>query len=284
MIYNRSNKEYYENQESKFLVFMYNTIPGRVVLKVATRKWVSATLGFYMITPISKLKIKKFIKKNKIDMNEYEETKYKNFDKFFIRNIKPDKRPLHGDNNLFISPCDSKLSVYKIDSNTNINVKNSNYTIGELLKDNTLAEKYKGGYCLVFRLCVDDYHHYHFIDDGVVVKRKKIKGVLNTVRPVALKSKKVYSENNREWTLMDTKHFGNIIYMEVGAIGVGKIVNLKISKFKRGDEKGYFRFGGSTVIILVEKDVLKLDDDIIFEASRDNEIQIKLFEPIGRRK
>ena len=284
MIYNRSNNEYYENQESKFLVFMYNTIPGRVVLKVATRKWVSATLGFYMKTPISKLKIKKFIKKNHINMDDFEKTKYKNFDKFFIRNIKPDKRPLHGDNNLFLSPCDSRLSVYSIDSNTNINVKNSNYTIGELLKDNELAEEYKGGYCLVFRLCVDDYHHYHFIDDGVVLKHKKIKGVLNTVRPVALKSKKVFSENNREWTLLDTKNFDKIIFMEVGAIGVGKIVNLNVNEFKRGDEKGYFRFGGSTIILLVKKDILELDKDILEEASKDNEIQIKLFEPIGRRR
>jgi phosphatidylserine decarboxylase len=283
MIYDRSNNEYYENQESKFLVFMYNTIPGRVVLKVATRKWVSATLGLYMVTPISKLKIKKFIKKNKIDMDEYEKTKYKNFDKFFVRNIKPDKRPIPGDKHLFISPCDSKLSVYKIDSNTNINVKNSSYTISELLKDNELAEKYKDGYCLVFRLCVDDYHHYHFIDDGEVIKHKKIKGVLNTVRPVALKAKKVFSENNREWTLLSTKTFGNMIYMEVGAIGVGKIVNLKVDKFKRGDEKGYFRFGGSTVILLIEKDILELDQDILDEVSKDNEVQIKLFEPIGRR-
>ena len=284
MIYNRSNNEYYENRESKFLVFMYNTIPGRVVLKVATRKWVSATLGLYMKTPISKLKIKKFIKKNHINMEDFEKTKYKSFDKFFIRNIKPDKRPLHSDNNLFLSPCDSRLSVYRIDSDTNINVKNSNYTIGELLKDNDLAKEYSGGYCLVFRLCVDDYHHYHFNDDGIVLSHKKIKGVLNTVRPVALKSKKVFSENNREWTLLATKHFDNIIFMEVGAIGVGKIVNLKVKEFKRGDEKGYFRFGGSTVILLVKKDVLELDQDILEEASKDNEIQIKLFEPIGRRR
>ena len=284
MIYNRSNNEYYENRESKFLVFMYNTIPGRVVLKVATRKWVSATLGLYMKTPISKLKIKKFIKKNHINMEDFEKTKYKSFDKFFIRNIKPDKRPLHSDNNLFLSPCDSRLSVYRIDSDTNINVKNSNYTIGELLKDNDLAKEYSGGYCLVFRLCVDDYHHYHFNDDGIVLNHKKIKGVLNTVRPVALKSKKVFSENNREWTLLATKHFDNIIFMEVGAIGVGKIVNLKVKEFKRGDEKGYFRFGGSTVILLVKKDVLELDQDILEEASKDNEIQIKLFEPIGRRR
>ena len=217
-------------------------------------------------------------------MDDFEKTKYKNFDKFFIRNIKPDKRPLDSDSNLFLSPCDSKLSVYRIDSNTNINVKNSNYTISELLKDNDLAKEYSGGYCLVFRLCVDDYHHYHFIDDGVVLNHKKIKGVLNTVRPVALKSKKVFSENNREWTLLATKHFDNIIFMEVGAIGVGKIVNLNVKEFKRGDEKGYFRFGGSTVILLVKKDILELDQDILEEANKDNEIQIKLFEPIGRRR
>jgi len=283
VIYNRDSKEYIYEKDSFILKFLYGNVVGRFILKLFTMKWFTNLGALYMRSSLSKLRIKKFIKQNNINMEDYVMDNYKCFDEFFIRKIKEDKRPLNLDNNLLLSPCDSKLSVYKIDDDTILNIKNSSYTIGELLNDNELAKSYKGGYCLVFRLCVDDYHRYHYIDDGINMYTKKINGIFHTVRPIAFKYKKVFSENSREYSLLKTNNFGNVIQMEVGALLVGKICNLDKKEFKRGEEKGYFRFGGSTIVLLFEPNKIIIDQDILDKTSKDIEVKIKLFDVIGRR-
>ena len=138
--------------------------------------------------------------------------------------------------------------------------------------------KYK--YALVFRLCVDDYHHYSFPDDGKIVSSKHINGKLHTVQPIAFKKYKVFTENDREVTFMKCSSLGNVCYVEVGAMFIGKIVNEKKLKFKKGDEKGHFEFGGSTVIVLLEKDV-KIDERIIENTKKGVETIVKLGQKIG---
>lgn len=284
MIYNRQTKELIDDKTSISLKFLYNTLLGRIILKLVTNSFFSNLIGIYMKSSLSKIRIKKFIKKNNINMDEYVSEKYKNFDSFFTRKIKDGKRDLSNNSNILISPCDGKLLVCKIDNDLKLNIKNSIYTINELLKNDSLATQYKDGYCLVYRLCVDDYHHYSYIDDGKVLMKKRIKGIFHTVQPIAFKKYKVYSENNREYQLLKTKNFGNIIQMEVGALGVGKIVNRNINIFKKGEEKGYFRFGGSTIVLLFEKDKIIIDDDIIANSAKDIETIVKMYEIVGRRK
>lgn len=283
MLYNRESKDYFKEKDSLLLKFLYKTFIGRMLLKVLTKKFISDFVAKYMQSPLSKIRIKRFIKKYKINMDDYIEDNYYCFDDFFTRRIKDNRRVLNKDIKSLVAPCDGKLSVFKIDENTNLNIKNSNYSIEELIQDKDLAKCYQGGYCLVFRLCVDDYHHYAFIDDGKIIKKKLIKGKLNTVRPIAHKYKKVFSENTREYSLIKTSNFGNIIQMEVGAMLVGKICNNDLKKFSRGDEKGYFRFGGSTIILLFEKDKIRIDNDIIEECNNDIEVIVKMFDVIGRR-
>ena len=284
MIYHREKKVYYEDSSSSFLKFLYYNPFGRILLKITTLKPISKIGGFYMNTRLSKWMIKGFVKKNNIDMSEYEVSNYKCFNEFFIRKIKKNKRPISKDENLFVSPADSKLLVYKIDDEVKLNIKNSIYTVSEILKDDELAKEYKNGYCLVFRLCVDDYHHYHFVDDGKIIGSKKINGVLNTVQPIADKKCRVFSENAREVTILDTKNLGKVIEIEVGALMVGKIVNRDIKKFKRGEEKGYFCYGGSTVVLLLKDKTVKIDKDILDNSKKLIETKIKLGEVIGRRK
>ena len=284
MIYKRNNNAYIEEKESLLLKILYNTFLGRLILKIFTYRWFTNLGGLILNSRFSKIFIKSFIRKNRIDMNEYIQTDYKSFDDFFTRKIKKDRRKLNKDNSILISPCDSKLSIYNITTDQTFKIKNSIYTVAELLDDPKLAKKYNGGYCLVFRLCVDDYHHYHYIDDGILQETKIIRGKFHTVRPIAHKKVKVFSENTREWNLLKTKNFGDIIQIEVGAMMVGKICNLKKQTFKKGDEKGYFRFGGSTVALLFEKNKIVLDEDIMRENELGNEIQVKLFEKIGTKK
>ena len=283
MIYDRYNKTYIEEEESKLLKFLYHNSFGRIILKPFTRKWFTNTCALYMNSKLSKHRIKKFIKNNNINMDDYIVDDFKSFDNFFTRNIKKELRPLIKDSDILISPCDSKLSVYKIDDKVNFEIKNSKYNINDLLCDKELASEYNDGYCLVFRLCVDDYHHYHFIDDGKIISTKKIKGKFHTVRPIAHENLKVFSENTREYNVLETTNFGKVIQMEVGALGVGKICNLDKEEFVKGDEKGYFRFGGSTVVLIFKKDKIVLDDDILEATKNGAEVRVKLFEKIGRR-
>lgn len=237
-----------------------------------------------MNSRLSKHRIRKFIRQNQIDMSEYEETKYTSFNDFFTRKIKDEKRVLLSDNELFLAPADSKLTVYSIDKDTCFWIKDSCYRVSELLQDEELSKKYEGGYCFVFRLGVTDYHRYSYIDNGKVISSKKINGIFHTVRPIAFKKYKVFHENTREYQVLDTKNFGHVIQMEVGALMVGKIVNKECQEFSRGDEKGYFCFGGSTIVVLVEKDKVIPDSDILKNSSKDIETRVYLYEAVGRRK
>ena len=141
---------------------------------------------------------------------------------------------------------------------------------------------FENGYALVFRLGVSDYHHYIFIDDGNLTGEKIIKGRLHTVRPIAVENESVFIQNSREVSLLHTKNFGDIYMCEVGALMVGKIINEKTSgKFKRGEEKGYFKFGGSTIILLVNN--VNIDEEIINNSNENIETIVKMGEVIGTK-
>lgn len=264
------------------LSFLYNTKIGRIMLKpLVSTKMVSNMSFLVLNSKISCLLIKPFIRKHGIDMNDYERKKYTSFNDFFIRKIKSEKRKIIKNKDIFIAPCDSKLMVYEIDSKSTFKVKNSIYDVSSLVKDDELAKKFKGGYALVYRLSPEDYHRYYFIDDGIILKNYKIDGFFHTVNPVVYDKFKVFKENVRECTHIKTKNFSEVLYVEVGALLVGKINNHKLSNFKKGEEKGYFMYGGSTVIILVEKGVVKIDNELISNSKNGYETYVKLGEKIG---
>ncbi len=270
-----NNKIIEKDDSSKGLSFLYNTKIGRIILKIITRKWLTKLYAKYMNSSLSKKKIKKFIKTNNIDLNEYEEADYKSFNEFFMRKIKKEKRPIEDG---LISVCDSKLSIYEIDKHESFNIKNSLYTIDELIGES--SSKYKFKYAAIFRLCVDDYHHYIFPDDGKVISSKYINGLLHTVRPIAFTRNKVFIQNARNITLLDCNKLGIVAYIEVGALMVGKIVNENVTEFKKGDEKGHFEFGGSTVILLLN-DKVKFNKKILEQSKKDIETIVKLGKKIG---
>lgn len=271
--YDYKNKTEKEVEESKSLNFLYNNILGRIILKILISSFIAKILAIYMNSRLSKYRIKKFIKQNSICMDDYESQEYKSFNDFFTRKIKLEKRIINNGN---IAICDAKLSVYKIDENLSLNIKNSIYTIEELLQERT--QEFKNGYAFVYRLAVDDYHHYIFPSDGNIVSNKRIKGVLHTVQPIALKKYKVFSENSREVTILDTIDYGKIAYIEVGAMMIGKIVNENKKNFKKGDEKGHFEFGGSTIILLFQENKVNVNDIILNNTKREVETIVKMGE------
>lgn len=270
--------------ESLALRLLYGTIPGRMVLKIISSRRLSDICGKYMDSPFSVIHIGGFVKKNHIRMSDYEKCTYKSFNEFFTRKIKSGKRPVYMDDNALIAPCDGLLSAYHIKGDSVIPVKQSRYTIERLLDNKELAEEYRDGICLVFRLCVDNYHRYIYIDRGHKGKNHYIPGVLHTVRPVALSKLAVFTENCREYTVMDTYNMGKVVQVEVGAMLVGKICNHHEERdIFRGQEKGMFLYGGSTVILLIQKNMVRLPQ-YVYEATRRNEeIPVRMGEKIAER-
>ena len=281
MYYDRKTKAIVEEIEyqKQLLKFLYQTKIGRVLLKTfIARPWFSKLRGLYQRSVLSKKDILPFIDKYQIDIDkEYAKSHYKNFNDFFIRNKILDVNYKEND---LVSPADSKMQIFDITPDLTIRVKRSLYNVEDLLQDETMAAQYSGGKCIVFRLSVDDYHRYHFVDNGQIIYNKKIKGELHTVRPISEKYN-VFTRNAREVTIINTEHLGQIAYIEVGALLVGKINNHDKVECKKYEEKGYFEFGGSTIILLLNKKI-KFDSDIIEANNLGYEVKVCAGEPIGQ--
>lgn len=271
-------------KENRGLSFLYETAAGRCFLKILTQPWISRLAGKFLDSRLSKPFIPRFIKKHGIAMAEFEKKEYQSFNEFFTRRLLPGSRTLDMTGDSLVSPCDGILNLYELDEECVIPAKYSRYRTEELLEDRKLAERYRGGWCLVFRLRPSDYHRYCYVDDGEIVDRKQISGVLHCVRPIALEKYPVYVRNSREYTVLNTVHFGRVVQMEIGALLVGRITNHRNHLYaKRGMEKGYFEFGGSTIILLVEKDRFTPEHGIWVCSKLGYGAEVKQGEKVGER-
>ena len=267
---------------SGFLEFAYNTVPGRLMLNVLLKPAFSNVVRSFLKSPVSTLLIDRFVKSNNISLRECVPTRYKSFNDFFIRDLKPGKRPIERDHRLLAYPCDGKVTVAPIDDDLVLTLKGVQYTVPSLLRNDVLAEEFKGGWAVVLRLTADDYHHYCYPDDGHKGENIFIPGVLHTVSPTATEKIRVFRENQREYSVLDSLHFGRIVQMEIGAMCVGRIVNLHGARaVKRGTEKGRFEFGGSTVVLLLQGGCFTPDEDLLLNSLEGFETKVKLGERIG---
>ncbi len=270
--------------QNKVLGFLYGNKVGRGALSVLVKPFVSNLGGAVLSTRLSRLLISPFVRKNGIDMNEYEPVMYESYNDFFMRKIRRGAREIDTEKSHLISPSDSKVTVYKIGDNSRFLIKNRWYTMESLVKNKKVAEAYRGGTMVICRLTVDDYHHYAYIDDGYKSKNYHISGLYHTVNPVANDHFPIYAENQREYTILHSDNFGDVLMMEVGALMVGKIANRHgATLVKRGEEKGHFEFGGSTIIMCFRKNRVKIDKDIIENTKNGIETKVKMGEKIGER-
>lgn len=273
------------DEQDLILGALYGCAAGRLLLKPLTAPGLSRLAGRFLSTKASKIFIEPFIRNNVINMLEYERVEYGSFNDFFSRRIRPGARPVDMDPEHLISPADSKLTALPITENGRFTLKHTEYTVGSLLKDPALASEYVDGWALIFRLTVDDYHRYCYAFDAEKGENVVIPGRLHTVNPIANDFFPIYKENAREYTILRTEKFGDVIAMEVGALLVGKIVNHHgAATVRRGQEKGYFQFGGSTVVLLLKKDTAVLDSDILENSRQGIETVVKFGEKIGAAK
>lgn len=291
-VYNRQTKklEIEKVAGNNYIKWTYESPIGKSLLELFVKKKLFSKLyGVYCDSKFSRKKISNFIDSFDIDMSISNNTidDFKNFNEFFVRTLKENSRPIDLDKNTLISPGDGRLFAYEnISTDKLIQVKNIHYSLSELIGDDSIAKKFEGGTCLVLRLCPTDYHRFHFIDNGIPLENNLIKGNYYSVNPVALERiPKLYCQNKRDWSIFKSDNFGDIIHIEVGATCVGTIIQSykPLSKVNKGDEKGYFKFGGSTTILLFKKNIVKIDSDIIEQTKLGYECKVLMGEKIGTK-
>lgn len=269
-----------------FLKLLYNNPFGKMaLLPITKRKFLSFWYGKLMDKPKSISKIEGFVKKLNINMNEAEKPikDYISFNDFFYRKLKQNVRPIE---NGFVSPGDGKMLAFEnITDIGKFFVKGREFTLKEFLGDETLANKHKNSSLIILRLAPDDYHRYHFPFKGTPSKITKIKGDYFSVSPYALASNfaKVFCENKREYCILSSEIKGDIIIAPVGATMVGSIIETYTPDLtvKKGDEMGYFAFGGSSIVLIIDKNKIKIDSDILKNTKNRIETFVKMGEKIG---
>lgn len=269
--------------QDKLLLWLYTHRIGRLLLKPLIHPLVSKAGGALLSTKVSAMAVKPFVKHCGIDLSVCEKQHFDSYNDFFCRRLKDGQRPVEMSQDILVSPCDGKVSVYPIGEDSVLSIKHTPYTLHSLLRQEKLAKQYAGGYAFVIRLTVDDYHRYCYADSGIKSADYTVPGVFHTVNPAANDVYPIYKENTRKYCLIKTENFGTLLQMEVGALMVGKIVNLHESKglVRRGAEKGYFQFGGSTVVLLLQKDKVCPDADILANTKAQCETIVKMGSQIG---
>lgn len=269
-------------RESWSVRFLYRTVPGRMCLKILTLPALSRLAGGVLSSGMSRWFIPHFIRRHGIDLREIEIPRggFGSFNEFFTRKRRRET-PCPGKGRL-ISPCDGFLSVVELMGDTVFDIKHTRFSLMDLLEDQRLAAKYKGGTALIFRLTPANYHRYCYAADGRVLRCRKIGGILHCVRPIATRTLPVYTRNSREYQVLETEQFGTMVQMEIGALLVGKIRNqAQLREGNRvcaGDRKGYFEFGGSTVLLLFERDAMDFYRPLYSRVNDDGEMPVRMGE------
>ena len=242
----------------------------------------SKLYGYLQKRPESKKKIEPFIKAYHIDASEFQDQKFRCFNDFFIRKLRPEVRPIAGDSHLLAAPADGRYLVYP--SFQEFQIKGKTFNLRDFLDNVELTNRYKNGSMAIIRLCPSDYHRFHFPCDGSVTKAKLINGPLFSLNPIALKKRvSILSENKRMLTEIHSDPFGVFLYVEIGATCIGTIRQTykPDSLIKKGDEKGYFEFGGSSIILLFERGRIRFDEDLIKNTEANLETRVNFGESIA---
>ncbi len=238
----------------------------------------------------SRIKIIPFIRNFHVDVSEFADPieSYYSFNDFFIRKIKPEARPIVPDEKGAVFPADGRHLVFPdISQVEGFYVKDKKFDLRRLLNDEFLFDIFKRGAMVISRLCPTDYHRYHFPCACIPGKPTLINGPLFSVNPIALiKHISILSENKRVITQLETGLFGQALYIEVGATCVGSIKQTFIpgKPYKKGEEKGYFEFGGSCTILLFQPNKIQLDQDLIDVSAQYIETYAKMGTSLGSCK
>jgi phosphatidylserine decarboxylase len=271
------------------LEYLYGTRTGRLLLHLMlSRRAFSWIYGFTKRSRRSRRQIRQFIDTLEVDTSELEKSidAYESLDEFFSRRLLPDARPVDRNPVHLLSPCDGRALAWQSLGGRELLVKNTRTTIETLLADAALAREFADPAVLLVRLAAADYHRCHFPADGTASPARAAGNRLHSVHPIALEAGAPSFANYRMLTRIDTDAFGPLLIVEVGALTVGSIVQtFTPSRVTRGQEKSYFRFGGSALLMLALAQRVQFDDDLIGATGKGLESRVRVGSrvAVGRR-
>ena len=207
---------------------------------------------------------------------------------FFIRRFRPGARPTAPAPKMAAFAEARYFAWSETNDSTALPVKGARLSPRQLLAGGVTDEqaaRLAGGPLLLARLCPTDYHRFHFPDSGTWLSCRRVPGRLHSVNPVALEARpRTFLEIERQVSVLDCDALGLLAFVEVGALGVGRIVQSREARgrFERGEEKGYFLFGGSTVIVVGEPGRWSPDEDLLAATAQGIETLIRLGEAVTR--
>ncbi len=261
------------------LRWIYGTTCGKVALHGLVKRAIfSRILGYMKNRRSSRKDIKSFIAEYGIHMEEsiLQAHEFGSFNEFFYRRLKPQARPVCPGTDTAAFPADGRHMGWQCAADmSGVFVKGQSFDLPALLGSSALGEQYAQGTVILSRLCPTDYHRFHFPVDGTPGESRPIPGPLASVSPYCLRSRLSWLwTNKRELTLLQSPEWGQVAILEVGATGVGGIRQTYTpgSPICKGDEKGYFYFGGSTVMTFFEPGRIRLADDLLEASSRHMEL------------
>ena len=289
MLYNFQTKELVEEKvpmaNSLYFIYQGDSLSATLGRKLLSgNAFCSKVAGFWMKTKWSKRYIPSFIKAHQIEMEDFEAKEYTSFDDFFVRKLKDGARPI--DPQRIIAPCDGKHLFYDdLSQKNSFFVKGQELSLSKLLGDENLASIYQGGKMIISRLAPPDYHRYHFPADVTLNKVTHIPGSLFSVSPIALRQMvHVLTENKRMLVEMSSEKYGNILQVVIGATCVGSMhITAEIGhKYAKGEELGYFSFGGSMVITLFQKGSCTFHEQLTTQTESFTEVMLHMGDGIEK--
>jgi len=273
-----------------FLDWLYNTRMGAALEPALTMPCLSRLYGWVNRRRWSRRRIRPFVDRLGIDMADSAKRidEFRSFSEFFTRELTAGARLVCGEPGSCVAPADGKVLAYpRVDAGAAFRIKRSAFDLARLLRDGPLAESFAGGSMIASRLGLGDCHHFHFPDSGVPWAPRPIDGRLHAGGPYSLRRLvPFFAENHRAVTLFDSDHFGPMAIVEVGALTVGSIRQRfrPGARVARGQAKGFFELGGSTVVMLFRRGAIDLAPDLRAMTEREIETYVRMGEPIGRAR
>jgi phosphatidylserine decarboxylase len=273
----------------RFLDWSYNSLAGRWAMDTLfNRRWFSRLYGWLQRQGWSRRSIKPFIRRFRIDLTELTKPveRYSSFAEFFSREIDLAKRPKPSRPGVCLAPAEGKALAYpEVETGTTFRIKGNLFNLKGFVGSQELADQFAGASMVIIRLSLADYHHFHFPDSGVPARSLEISGKYHAGGSYSRRwLVPFYTENKRLITPFLSDHFGPLLLAEVGALTVGSIQQRfrPGQRVLSGERKGFFEIGGSTVVILFEKDRIELDPDLRTNTSRGIETSVRVRDSIGR--
>ena len=273
----------------KYMRWTYGTLGGKIALAaMVKRAWFSRWYGWRMDRPGSRRKIGPFIDEYGLDPNEFIRLpeEFESFNAFFSRSLKLEARPVDPNPSTVVFPqTGAHLCVPDLSRCDGLLVKGEMFDLQTLLGDAELAREFADGSLLLSRLCPVDYHRFHFPLSGRAGPTRLLNGPLFSVNPIALcQNIHILATNKRTLSVLETESLGKVLLMEIGATNVGSISQTyqADSTVSKGDEKGYFRFGGSSTITIFKPRRVQFEEDLLSSSAKRRELYAKMGDRMGQ--